>query len=529
MSGKPIRFSLTLRVFCITFIMLLAASGVTYGILAMVTPMTYISIVTSQLEEQSLNLAVELEMSTLEESGPILDAFIVETGANVMILNEDGEVVETPSHYSVTAACEDENVVVAVAPSAEDADTLTVYPNSVSGIKYSGSLEEVVDRLLNQIWVRDEAAVTVKDANITLAGDPLTYWFMFQGSENAYMMTVSPPVERSNQTAEALDRALPWVLGAMLVVSALCALGYSRYITRPILRLSGISQRIAQLDFSWKCEERRRDEIGVLGRNLDELSSRLSAALEELKGANEALRRDIRREREMERQRTALFSAVSHELKTPLTILKGQLSGMLDRVDVYQDRDRYLAKALGTTGRMEELVQEILTVSRMEASALAPNRQSVALGALTASRLEAVEDLVEQKRLSVKTSLPEDLTIQADRALLKKALDNLISNAVFYAPEGGWVDASLTEENERAVLRLENSGAPIPEAALPHVFEPFYRAEGSRSRRTGGSGLGLYLVQMILDLHGADYRIENTGEGVRFTIWFAREERRGPG
>ena len=523
MSEKPIRFNLTLRVFCITFVMLLAASAMTYKILAMVTPMTYISIASAQLEEQSWNLVYNLEMSTLEESGPILDAFIVETGANVVILNENGEVVQTPSQYSITTAYENENIVLSMAPSTEEIDTLTIYPNRASGIKYTGSLNEVMDKLLNQVWSEKEAAVS-GDVSITIANDPFSYWVLFEDNENAYEVRVTPPVERSNQTVEALNRALPWVLGTMLVFSALCALGYSRYITRPILRLSGISQRMANLDFSWKCEERRKDEIGVLGRNLDDLSSRLSTAMEDLRKANETLRRDIQREREMERQRTALFSAVSHELKTPLTILKGQLSGMLDRVDVYQDRDRYLAKALGTTGRMEELVQEILTVSRMEASAMAPKRQTVALGALTASRLEAVEDLTEQKRLTVRTTLPENLTVQADRALLKKAVDNLISNAVFYAPEGAWVEASLTEENGRAVLRLENSGSRIPEVALPHVFEPFYRAESSRSRRTGGSGLGLYLVQMILDLHGAAYQIENTSEGVRFTVWFAREE-----
>ena len=212
---------------------------------------------------------------------------------------------------------------------------------------------------------------------------------------------------------------------------------------------------------------------------------------------------------------------MSHELKTPLTILKGQLSGMLERVDVYQDRDKYLAKALGTTGRMEELVQEILTVSRMEASSLEPRRQAVDLGTLVRERLEAVADLAEQKRLTVRSALAEGVTVQGDPSLLRKAVDNVVSNAVFYAPEGVWVDAELSREGGRAVFRLENGGAQIPEAALPHVFEPFYRAEGSRSRRTGGSGLGLYLVQMILDLHGAAYRIENTASGVRFTIWFA--------
>lgn len=520
MSGKSIKTSLSLRVFCLTFAMLLASSGVTYAILSMVTPITYISIVTDQLENQTLELAVALEGVRLEDSGDILDEFIVSTGANVAISNMDGKVVKTSSHYGITASYEEDEMIISVSPSAEY-DTLTVYPNNFSGVKFTGSVNWLIDVLANQGWLVDSASVAADTASITVADESLTHYIMFEGDHEMYQLFVSPPVERSNQTAEALSRAAPWLLGAMLVFSTLCALGYSRYITRPIVRLSGISQRMAELDFSWTCGEKRGDEIGVLGRNLDTLSSRLSAALKELREANEALRQDIQREREMERQRTALFSAVSHELKTPLTILKGQLSGMLERVDVYQDRDKYLAKALGTTGRMEELVQEILTVSRMEASSLEPRRQAVDLGTLVRERLEAVADLAEQKRLTVRSALAEGVTVQGDPSLLRKAVDNVVSNAVFYAPEGVWVDAELSREGGRAVFRLENGGAQIPEAALPHVFEPFYRAEGSRSRRTGGSGLGLYLVQMILDLHGAAYRIENTASGVRFTIWFA--------
>lgn len=306
----------------------------------------------------------------------------------------------------------------------------------------------------------------------------------------------------------------------MLLFSILCALFYSRYITSPIVRLSAISHQIANLDFSWKCRESRTDEIGMLGRNLDELSARLSAALGELQAANTALQQDIVREREIERQRLAFFSAVSHELKTPVTILKGQLTGMLEGVDVYQDRDKYIAKSLQVTGRMEGLVQEILTVSRMESSGFELNRQTVDLGALVSEQLAFDEDLIAQKELVLKTELPEVVTVCADSALLRKALDNIVSNAVFYAPEGAWLHVALRREEGQIALSVENSGSHIPEEALPHVFEAFYRAEGSRNRRTGGSGLGLYIVQIILERHGAAYQIENTQDGVRVTIRF---------
>lgn len=331
---------------------------------------------------------------------------------------------------------------------------------------------------------------------------------------------ISASLEQTNQTIEALGQVAPWLMGIMFLFSLLCALFYSRYMTKPIVRLSDISKRMAELDFTWACEEKREDEIGVLGRSLNELSQRLTAALTDLQSANAALKKDIERERETERQRLAFFAAVSHELKTPVTILKGQLSGMLEGIDVYRDRDKYLSRSLQVTGRMEGLVQEILTVSRMESGGMEICRQKVDLGIMIQEQMALAADLAEQKRMETTLDLESGVTISADPALLKKAVDNLLSNAVFYAPEGALLSVRLYREAGASVLQVENSGSHIPDEALPHVFEAFYRVDGSRSRRTGGSGLGLYIVDMVLKRHGAKYKIENTDTGVCFSISF---------
>lgn len=158
----------------------------------------------------------------------------------------------------------------------------------------------------------------------------------FAGQEENYTLYVTPRIEAENLAVQALVQMAPWLLLVLLAFSLLCAFFYSRYITRPIVRMSGIAGKMAQLDFQWSCGETRRDEIGQLGRSLDQMAQKLSAALTQLKTANEALRGEVEQERELERQRLAFFSAASHELKTPVTILKGQLAGMLDGVGVYR-------------------------------------------------------------------------------------------------------------------------------------------------------------------------------------------------
>ena len=250
------------------------------------------------------------------------------------------------------------------------------------------------------------------------------------------------------------------------------------------------------------------------------MARKLAAALRELEAANEALRGEMEQERELDRQRMAFFSAASHELKTPVTILKGQLSGMLDRVGVYRDRDRYLARSLQVTARMERLIQEILTVSRMEAADGAGRQETVHLAELTRRQLELDIELIRQRNLRVTAELCPDLTVRGNPSMLAKAVGNLLANAALYSPEGGEIRIWSGLREEVPVWTIENTGVHIGAEALPHLFEAFYREDPSRSRRTGGSGLGLYLVRRILEQHRAQCRIDNTREGVRVTVRF---------
>ena len=216
----------------------------------------------------------------------------------------------------------------------------------------------------------------------------------------------------------------------------------------------------------------------------------------------------------------AFFSAASHELKTPVTILKGQLAGMLEGVGVYQDRDKYLLRSLQTTGRMERLIGEMLSISRMESGSAAVRQEPVDLSALMAQQLALDRELLEQRGQQLVSALTPGITVPADASLLGKAVGNLLSNASRYSPEGAEIRVWCGRLEGRPALSVENTGARVSGDALPHLFEAFYREEGSRNRSTGGSGLGLYLVKMILDRHGAVCTIVNREEGVKATVRF---------
>ena len=491
MLPRKLSESLTARVFLITLLILLSAGAVTFGLIAWATPSTYTAVVTDDLTVQVDQLVDQLDGTEEQSCGPLLDQFIRTSGAEAILVGPDGRIADTGSQLAVQSVYEDSSLVI----TSVQGDSTVTYDAGTS-------------------HTDDTVAVTMSEqATITAE-------VRFAGQEDSYTLYVTPRMEAENLAVRALAQMAPWILLVLLVFSLLCALVYSRYITRPIVRLSGIAGKMAQLDFQWESGEKRGDEIGRLGRSLDQMARKLSAALTDLEGANRALRGEVERERELDRQRMAFFNAASHELKTPVTILKGQLSGMLEGVGVYQDRDRYLLRSLQTTGRMENLIGEMLAISRMESGAAALRRETVDLSALTAERLQQDGELFRQREQELVSALTPGVLVTGDPSLLGRAVGNLLSNAAIYSPQGARIRVWCGFRDGRPALTVENTGARIPEEALPHLFEAFYRTENSRNRSTGGSGLGLYLVKMILDRHGAECAIENTKDGVKVTAQF---------
>ena len=176
---------------------------------------------------------------------------------------------------------------------------------------------------------------------------------------------------------------------------------------------------------------------------------------------------------------------------------------------------------------MERLIGEMLAISRMEQGAAEIRQARVDLSALIERRLVQDEELFLQRGQRLTSDLTPGVAVAGDEALLDKAVGNLLSNAALYSPEGAGVRVWCGRLDGRPALTVENAGAQIGAEALPHLFEPFYREEGSRSRATGGSGLGLYLVRMILERHGAECRLENAAEGVCATVRFPAEGNSG--
>ena len=346
------------------------------------------------------------------------------------------------------------------------------------------------------------------------------YEISFADSTEAYILLLAKNTNKESQVVLALQKTLPILSVAILLVSVIAAFFYTWYMTKPIKKISKLSKQMADMDFSGLCPTNRTDEIGVLSHSLNDLSKKLAAALSELQEANQKLQADIDMERRLEKQRVEFFAAASHELKTPITIIKGQLQGMLYQVGRYKDRETYLAQSLEITDTLGKMVQELLTISRLDTPGYTCKKSNLNLSNFIIDRITVFEDLFMQKDLTVDQSISPEIYILGDMQLLQKALDNLLGNAAAYSGAGNQILIKLWKETETTTLTIENTGAHIPDEAISKLFEPFYRVDQSRNRQTGGTGLGLYIVKTILDLHGAKIEITNTIQGVIVSVQF---------
>lgn len=233
----------------------------------------------------------------------------------------------------------------------------------------------------------------------------------------------------------------------------------------------------------------------------------------------------IEKERREEENRREFIATISHELKTPITIISGQLEGMIYNIGKYKDRDKYLKESYTSTQELKDLVNEMIEISKTDIMSASFHPTALSVKELVEVILKRQEFLIDEKNLKTRVVISDDAKINADKDKFSKALYNIINNAIKYTPEGENINIRFIERGFRpSILEVENTGITISEESLKNIFNPFFRVEKSRSRRTGGSGLGLYLTSQILAKHGFGYKMTNRGNAVLFTIEFTSRD-----
>ncbi len=230
---------------------------------------------------------------------------------------------------------------------------------------------------------------------------------------------------------------------------------------------------------------------------------------------------DITDLKRLERIRTEFVANVSHELKTPLTAIRGAVETLLDGALKDADQGRLFLESISEeTGRLHRLVEDLLTLAQVESKQVVLRKEPVSVRIFLEEELARQRVLAKERQVSLKLeNVPQNQTVHADRSQLAQAVGNLLENAVKYNRPGGQVLVRASEVSRYLHIEVEDKGIGIPLEDLPRIFERFYRVDKARSRETGGTGLGLSIVKHVAEAHGGSVQAESRlGHGSRFTL-----------
>jgi len=330
------------------------------------------------------------------------------------------------------------------------------------------------------------------------------------------------PVESIRESAKIANRFFCYVGLAGTLAGGIIIQFVSGKITKPILELNRISQQMVHLDFETKYHGRNHNEIGLLGENINKLSSSLEKSIAELKTANNELQKDIEKKERIDEMRKEFLANVSHELKTPIALIQGYAEGLMEGVnDDPESREYYCEVIVDEASKMNHMVQKLLTLNQLEFGNDVVSMERFDVTALVKNYIQSAAILTKQNGINVLMEDYPAVYVWADEYKTEEVFMNYFSNAVNHCGGEKKIIVSMKQGQDRVRISVFNTGEAIPVEALPHLWEKFYKVDKARTREYGGSGVGLSIVKAIMDSMNQGYGVENSRDGV--TFWFELE------
>ncbi|MGE8204545.1 sensor histidine kinase [Heyndrickxia sp. NPDC080065] len=284
-----------------------------------------------------------------------------------------------------------------------------------------------------------------------------------------------------------------------ILLSILFVIVSTRYLVRPIVKLTEATKKITKGNYNIDLNVKRRDEIGKLASHFSQMTKNLE---------------------QLEEMRQEFVSNVSHEIQSPLASIQGFSQTLRSENLSEEQRKNYLSIIEDESRRMSQLSKQLLTLASLDKEEGILERETFDIAAQIKQVIFMTEWSWREKDIAIDMELPATF-IHADQKLLHQVWTNLITNCIKYTEPGGTISMRISQKDDECHIEIQDSGIGISEEDLPHIFNRFYRADKSRNRKEGSSGLGLAITKKIIDLHGGKiYARSQIGKGTTFYIQF---------
>jgi heavy metal sensor kinase len=314
-----------------------------------------------------------------------------------------------------------------------------------------------------------------------------------------YLLFVGASMKPFEETVNSFLEGLAWLIPSGVLLAAIASWFMAGKALEPVAALGKAASEIvvSRLDRRLPIQG-TNDELDQLAIQFNDTLARLEKAVDEMK------------------QFTA---SISHELRTPLAVLRGEAEVALMQTSSPEQYRRVLASQLEEFEKLTRMINQLLTLARAESGEVEIAQETVDLSAMAQKLTEDLEPVASSKNLTLSCNSAPSVTVCGDTGWLERVVLNLLDNAIKFTPAGGHVNVRVSQNGHSATLEVQDDGIGIPNEALPHIFERFYRSDPSRSDRAEGAGLGLSLVKWAVDQHHGSIEVESTPDkGSRFRM-----------
>lgn len=359
--------------------------------------------------------------------------------------------------------------------------------------------------------------------NIAVLMDLMTdteYLEMWGVLDNGNLFLIRSPLESIRDSVKVSNRFLMYVGTISTLISAVIIWVVTTRITKPIMELKRISEKMTELDFDTKYVSEGKNELDLLGEHMNKMSETLEKVFSELKTANNELKRDIEKKEQIDEMRKEFLANVSHELKTPIALIQGYAEGLLEGInDDAESREFYCEVIMDEANKMNNMVKKLLDLNQLEFGNDVISMERFDITELIRNYVQSAEILITQNNIKVQIEGSTPVYVWADEYKTEEVFSNFFSNAMNHVKNEKIIEIKFRYIDKNKVrISVFNTGEPIPEESVSHIWDKFYKVDKARTREYGGSGVGLSIVKAIMELMNQNYGVINYTNGVEF--WF---------
>ncbi len=359
--------------------------------------------------------------------------------------------------------------------------------------------------------------------NFSDSNSGVSFILLISELDNGYILYIRMPIASIQESVKISNKFLYLMGGFTIIVAGIMVSFISKRFTEPILELNTIAKKMSDLDFSQKYRiTDTENEINDLGKSINTMSDKLEKTIKKLKNTNIELEKDIEEKSKIDEMRKQFISDVSHELKTPISLIQGYAEGLVENVNKDEESKKFYTEViLDEVNKMDKLVKQLLELMKLEYGKREFNNEKFNINELISEVIRKSQVMLEENKIKVRFKNKDSIFVLADEFYIEQVVTNYITNAIKHAQEINGkklikISSSIDIKKNKVRISVFNTGKNIKEENLNRIWKRFFKEDVSRNREDGGTGVGLALVKAIMNNYKNEYGVYNKQNGVEF-------------